>query len=66
MDELVELVVKKTGLPEATARKAVETVIDYLKDKLPEPIAGTLDKVLEGGSAGNLLGGLGGLLGGKK
>jgi hypothetical protein len=65
MDELVKLVVEKTGIPEATALQAVETVIDYLKDKLPAPIAGRLDDVFEGG-AGNMLGGLGGLLGGKK
>ncbi len=65
MDELVKLVVEKTGIPEATAKQAVETVIDYLKDKLPAPIAGRLDDVLEGG-AGDMLGGLGGLLGGKK
>ena len=63
MDELVELVVKKTGISEDMARKAVETVIDYLKDKLPDPIAGRLDDVLEGKS-GDLLSGLGGLLGG--
>ena len=65
MDELVELVVKKTGISEDMARKAVETVIDYLKDKLPDPIAGRVDDVLEGKSA-DLLSGLGGLLGGKK
>lgn len=66
MDELVELVVKKTGIPEETARKVVNIVIDYLKDKLPAPIAGRLDDVLEGGGAADMLSGLGGLLGGKK
>ena len=66
MDELVKLVAKKTGISEAQARKAVETVLDFLKDKLPDPIAGRLDNILEGGGATDLLGGLGGLLGGKK
>jgi uncharacterized protein (DUF2267 family) len=66
MDELVALVVKKTGISEEKARKAVETVLDFLKDKLPEPIAGRLDDVLEGSSTGDILSGLGGLLGGKK
>ena len=66
MDELVKLVVKKTGISEDLARKAVDTVLDYLKDKLPDPIAGRLDDILEGGGAADLLGGLGGLFGGKK
>ena len=66
MDELVELVVKKTGIPKETARKAVKTVLDFLKEKLPEPVAGMLDNYLEGDAAGDLLEGLGGLFGGKK
>jgi hypothetical protein len=66
MDELVELVVEKTGIPEATARKAVQTVLDFLKEKLPEPVAGMVDNFLEDDSAGDLLGGLGSLFGGNK
>ena len=66
MDELVELVVKKTGIPEETARKAVKIVLDFLKEKLPEPVAGMLDNFLDGGASGDLLGGLGDLFGGKK
>jgi hypothetical protein len=64
MDELVDLVVKKTGISEKQAQMAVETVIKFLKDKLPDPIAGQLDTILEGGSVDSLLGGLGNLLGG--
>ncbi|MBN1640391.1 MAG: hypothetical protein JXA09_04075 [Anaerolineae bacterium] len=59
MDELVKLVAKKTGIPEATAKTAVETVLNFLKQKLPAPIASQIDKVVSGGD----LGGLGGLLG---
>ena len=62
MDELVNLVVQKTGLPKDKAKVAVETVLDYLKDKLPAPLAGQLDTLLEG-QGGGLLGGVGGLLG---
>jgi len=71
MDELVKLVAEKTGLPEATARTAVEAVIGFLKDKLPPPIAGQIDTVLGGAGAGagpdlgDLAQGLGGLLGKK-
>ena len=61
MDELIELVVKKTGISEAQARQAVEVVVEFIKDKLPDPIAGHVDSVLEGGG---LSGALGGLLGG--
>ncbi len=67
MDELVKLVAQKTGLSEEMARTAVDTVIGFLKDKLPEPIAAQIDAVL--GSAGtasgaaDLVKGLGGLFG---
>ena len=74
MDELVKLVMEKTNMPEAQARQAVETVIDFLKQKLPAPIAGQLDGVLKNdavmGQAGGVLdkgvSALGGLLGKKK
>jgi hypothetical protein len=64
MDELVELVAQKTGLPEEQARLAAETVIGYLKDKLPAPAAKQLDALLDGGDVTDLLSGLGSLLGG--
>lgn len=67
MDELVKLVSQKTGLSEEKSRVAVEIVLDYLKDKLPQPIAGQIDNVLAGGGGGagleNLSKGLGGLFG---
>lgn len=62
MEELVELVSKKTGIPKETAEKAVKIVIDYLKKKLPAPIADRLEGVLENDSLDDILGGLGGLL----
>ena len=69
MDELVGLVAQKTGLPPEQAKAAVETVLGFLKTKLPEPIASQIDGLLGGqgnsGIAGNLPGGLGGLLGGR-
>jgi hypothetical protein len=68
MDELVKLVTKKFGLSEETAKQVVATVADFLKAKLPAPLAGQIDGLLAGGKAdlGNLAKGLGGLLGGKK
>jgi hypothetical protein len=65
MDELVNLIVEKTGIPEETARRVVDVVLDFLKEKLPDPIADSLEDILEGGGAASLLGGLSGLLGKK-
>jgi len=68
MDELVKLVSQKTGLSEDASREAVDVVLGYLKDKLPDPIGGQIDRVLVSGGApdlGELAQGLGGLLGKK-
>jgi hypothetical protein len=74
MNELIQIVVSKTGLSEAHARLAVETVLGYLKTKLPAPVAGQIDGLLQGGGVAGALGGLdvgaaasalGGLLGKK-
>lgn len=79
MDELVNQVVQKTGISQDQANQAVQTVIGFLKDKLPGPIGSQLDSVLGGasggasggaggiaGQAGQALGGLGDMLGGPK
>lgn len=63
MDELVKMVSEKTGLSEEMSKVAVDTVIDYLKDKLPAPIDSQIDTVLEGGDASSMLGSLGGMFG---
>ena len=65
MDELVKMVAAKVGISEAQAKQAVETVLGFLKDKLPEPIAGQLDAALEGdlSGLGDLAGGFGKLFG---
>jgi hypothetical protein len=64
MDELIKLVAKKVGIPEAQAKMAVETVIGFLKQKLPAPIAAQIDTVLGGGMPD--VSALGGLFGKKK
>ena len=65
MDELIKLVTQKAGISEAQAKAAVETVLGFLKGKLPAPIAGQIDGLL-GGKAAPGLDALGGLMGGKK
>lgn len=68
MEELTSLLAKRVGISEKQARTAVETVVEFLKARLPAPLSGFLDTLLgQGGTldqAGDILGGLGGLLGG--
>ena len=59
------MVADKTGIPEEKARQATETVIGYLKDKLPAGVSNQLDSVAAGGSASGGLGSIGGGIGGK-
>jgi hypothetical protein len=67
MEELYALVVKKTGLPKEKAKMVVDLVVDFIKKKLPAPVAAQVDAVLGGkGDMGAAAGMLGGLLGGKK
>jgi len=54
MDELVNAVVQKTGMSQEDAQKAVLAVIDFLKTRLPSPIAEHLDSFLTGGVGGGL------------
>jgi hypothetical protein len=63
MDELVRLVSQKTGLSKEMSETAVKLVLDYIKKKLPKPVAAQVDMVLGAGSAADMLGGL---MGGKK
>lgn len=63
MDELTKLVMQKTGLGAEQAKAAVETVIGFLKSKLPAPIAAQLDGVLGGSAADNTIKNVGGMLG---
>lgn len=67
MDELVKMVSQKTGLPDDKARMAVQTVVDYIKKKLPGPVAGQIDSVLQGGGGGlaDAAKNLGGMMGRK-
>jgi len=69
MEELIKQVTAKAGISEDQARSAVSTVLGFLKDKLPAPIAGQIESAMsgEGGGIGGTLGDLaskaGGLLG---
>ena len=65
MEELINLVVQKTGISHEDAEKAVEVIVNELKSRLPGPIASHLDSFIGGGGMSNLAGKAGELLKGK-
>jgi uncharacterized protein (DUF2267 family) len=75
MEELVKQVSERSGISEDQARKAVDTVMNYMRDKLPASVSGTIDSALGGGAgvaggvadtAQNVLGGIGDMFGKKE
>jgi hypothetical protein len=57
-DELVQAIRERTGLDEAMASQVATVAIDFIKSKLPEPVASLLDgQAPDVGSLGNVLGG---------
>ena len=65
MDELVNLVAKKTGLTPEMSKTVVVMVLDFVKKKLPAPIVSQIDTVLGSSSAAGVAGAIGGLFGKK-
>jgi hypothetical protein len=51
MEDLINTVAQRTGIPVETARKVVECVLGFLKAKLPESAANQLNSALDGGLA---------------
>ena len=49
-EQVINLIVKKTGISQENAQKAVLVVFDFLKTKLPAPIATQIDSFLNTGS----------------
>ena len=65
MDELVNLVAQRTGLSADQAQTAIQTVLGFIKDRLPAPLAGEIEKLITaapGSSTGSSTG-AGGMLG---
>lgn len=48
MDELIKQVTDRAGIPADKAKLAVNTVLGFLKSKLPAPFAGQIDNALAG------------------
>ena len=66
MEELIKQVTAKAGISEDQARSAVNTVLDFVKDRLPAPIAGQIENAMsgEGGGSGGAVGDIAGKVGG--
>lgn len=65
MNEIIQRLIERTGLPEDKAAMAVDTVLGFLKEKLPGPLASQIDSLVSGQSGGTAeTGGIGSALGG--
>jgi hypothetical protein len=71
MNEIIQRLTEKTGLSEENANAAVSTVVGFLKEKLPSPVASQIDNLLAGGAGmgdrvGGIAKGIGGMFSGKE
>ena len=51
MESLVNMVAQRTGLSDEKARAAVDTVVNYIKERAPAGLSGQIDSLV-GGSGG--------------
>ena len=54
MEELIKMVTQKVGISESQAKSAIDTVVGFLKDKMPGGIGSQVESFVKGGSAGNV------------
>jgi|SwirhisoilCB3_FD_contig_121_61251_length_928_multi_4_in_0_out_0_2 uncharacterized protein (DUF2267 family) len=54
MNEIIQQVMQRADISEDSAARAVDTVVNYLRDKLPGPVATQIESYLggEGGISG--------------
>jgi uncharacterized protein (DUF2267 family) len=66
--QILQQIQERAGISEQQAKAALDTVVGFLKERLPEPIAGQVDMALKGdmGDLGGMAAGLGGLFGKKE
>ena len=62
MEQLIKMVSEKTGISTEQATTAVKTVMDFIQDKLPAGLKGSMDSLLSGG--GNMAEGIKDKIGG--
>lgn len=67
MDNLIKRVSEKAGITEVQARSAVNTVVSFLKDKMPAGVGSQVETFLNADSTGKVVGNIketvGGILG---
>jgi uncharacterized protein (DUF2267 family) len=56
MNELVQQVSQRVGIPEDKARQATETVLSFLRTRLPAPVSSQIDSFLQSGATQNVAG----------
>lgn len=72
MDQLINQVAQNAGISTGQAQKAIQTVVGFLRDKLPPQVTTQLEGLLGGQSAGGMpgqqqtFGNLGGMPGGNQ
>jgi hypothetical protein len=66
MENIIKMVSEKAGISEAQAKTAVDTVVNFLKDKMPAGIGSQVESFVKGGtgSASDMVGGMKDKLGG--
>jgi hypothetical protein len=62
---LIEQLKSRVGLDDDKAQSAAQTVIEFLKQRLPAPVASQLDNALSGGAAEGIKDKIGGVFGRK-
>ena len=58
MENLIKTVCEKTGISEEQAKSAVETVMNFIKDKMPAGLGDQVDNFMKGGSVSDIADGL--------
>ena len=65
MNELIEQLKSRVGLDDDKAHSAVQTVLEFLKQRLPGPVSNQLDSVVSGGGVEGMKEKVGGIFGKK-
>lgn len=48
MDQIIKMVTEKAGISEGQAKTAVETVMSFLKDKMPDSMSEQISSLMAG------------------